>query len=218
MDILVIFDMDGLIVESEHLHCRAYLEVFHKYGIDMDREEYYRKLSTEGTPISEICDEYGVNTDAARIKREKKDIYLKLIDKEMELFPGVRDCIKRMKDNFRVILATASRRPFVDRIFEKFDLEGYFEFIITGSDVEKRKPHPEIYRKAARKMDFPPSRCLVLEDAQKGVIAAHRAGMKSIAIPTKYTADGDYSSTIRVLENISEVTPELVKDVFQKNI
>lgn len=84
--------------------------------------------------------------------------------------------------------------------------------------MEKRKPHPEIYLKTAEEMDFPPEQCLVLEDAQKGVMAAHRAGMECIAIPTKYTAGGDYSTATRVLEDIKEVTPELVEEIFRTNI
>lgn len=129
MNILVVFDMDGLIVQSEHLHCRAYLEVFHKYGIDMDKEEYYRKLSTEGTSIREVCDEYGVDTDPELIKKEKKDIYLKLIDKGMELVPGVEECIERLREDYTVILATASRRPFVDKILRSLTWRGILSLL-----------------------------------------------------------------------------------------
>ncbi len=214
-EILILFDMDGLIVDSEPLHCKAYQQIFKKHGVQMTDEEYYLELSTKGTAMSEICRKYGTpDSDPEAIIEEKIEIYLNLVEKELELMPGADEAVKTLKEEFSIVLASASRRVFVENILKRFGLENEFLRIFTGSEVSKRKPDPEIYNYASREMKIPPENCVVLEDAEKGVLAAYRAGMKCIAIPTIYNKGGDYSKATLTVNCIKEVTPELINSLF----
>ncbi len=214
-NIMVLFDLDGLLVDSEPLHCRAYQQIFSKYGISITDEEYYLELSTRGTAMSEICRRFGnPDADPQAIIDEKIEVYLELVNRELRLMPGSDEVVRMLGKEFTVVLASASRRVFVDSILKKFGLEKEFRRIFTGSEVSKRKPDPEIYIYASEQMGIKPESCVVLEDAEKGVLAAHAAGMRCIAIPNVYNKGGDYSKATLIVNGIREVTPELIRSLF----
>ena len=91
------------------------------------------------------------------------------------------------------------------------EIAHYFQVIVSGLDVDQVKPAPDIFLKAAHDLGVEPSECLVLEDAEKGVIAAHRAGMRCIAVPNLYTRQHDFSKATKICSSLKEITPELLQ-------
>jgi len=111
---------------------------------------------------------------------------------------------------FPLALATASYRHDAEEIFSLTNIDRYFKHIITADDVSQTKPNPEAFLLAAQQLNIKPANALVLEDAEKGIIAAHKAGMYSIAVPTDYTRNNDFSLADKVVSNLGEVTLDLI--------
>jgi HAD superfamily hydrolase (TIGR01509 family) len=123
------------------------------------------------------------------------------------------DLLEFLSGKAKMALASSSYRDAVDGVLAGLDIARYFDVIVSGLDVTHVKPAPDIFLKAANDLGVAPSECLVLEDAEKGVIAAHRAGMRCVAIPNEYTRHHDFSKATKICSSLKDVTPELLKCV-----
>ena len=112
-----------------------------------------------------------------------------------------------------VCIAELGNTQTMDAVLSTLKMKDYFEVICTRDDVIRLKPDPEIFITTAEKMQVPPSGCVVMEDAQKGIDAAHFAGMKSIAVPNIYTKDNDFSNATMIVNSLDEVTEEMIKEL-----
>lgn len=180
-DIAVIFDFDGVIVDSEpawrKYECPLLIEIFKGFTED----DYHL---VRGKSLSDAYDLLATMWPA----QAPKDVFLDRIMEripsiyeESPLFTGMMDILKSLKDkNVPTALATSSRISWVEPLLQSHGIRNFFTAIATADDVQKAKPAPDIFLKAAEKLGIEPSRCIVIEDAQNGVIAAKAAGMKTI--------------------------------------
>jgi HAD superfamily hydrolase (TIGR01509 family) len=122
------------------------------------------------------------------------------------IFDGAKETIAELSKTYKLGLVSSSSRVFVHFILKSTDLEKYFFTIITAEDVEKEKPAPDCFLLAAERLAVEPEECVVIEDAEKGILAAKNAGMKAIAIPNKSTSDNDFSCANLILESIKSLT------------
>jgi beta-phosphoglucomutase-like phosphatase (HAD superfamily) len=123
---------------------------------------------------------------------------------------GALELLKALHGTKKIALASSSYRDAVDGVLSGLNIAHFFEVIVTGLDVPRVKPAPDIFLKAASQMGVKPSECLVLEDAEKGVLAAYHAGMRCIVVPNEHTRHHDFSKATRVCASLAEVTPELL--------
>ena len=107
-------------------------------------------------------------------------------------------------------LATSSHPKDANTVLKALDFEDFFSCVVAKNSVERVKPHPDIFLYAANEMNIPPENCLVIEDAEKGILAADAAGMKSIAVPNRYTMDNDFSKATLVVKSLKEINYELI--------
>jgi len=186
----VLFDMDGVIVDTEPLHRKAYFLMFKDMDIAVTEAMY---TSYTGQSTINICKqlvEY-FNLDAApqtlvAIKR-KHFKYLFENDTSLQLLDGVLALIKNYYNNgLTLVLASSASMPNINRIFERFDLDQYFVAKLSGADLKESKPHPEIFLTAAEKLNVAPEDCLAFEDTRSGVTAAKAAGMNVIGVTTMF--------------------------------
>ena len=210
----VIFDFDGVVVDSEELHYRAYSEVLAEYGVAVDRALYGRVWIGEGRGLTYAVEEYGLPITPEELKRRKVPVYRRLLEAEVRLMPGADEALGRMSAAFPVALATNSGRAEVGLVLERFGLTERFCEVITREDYEGPKPEPDAFLAAARALGLPPDRCLVVEDAEKGVRAAHAAGCPCVAVPHDFTRENDFSLATRVLDRIEGLTEDFVRSVF----
>ncbi len=186
----VIFDFDNVIVDSEPFHYRAYSEVFAGTGHTIDREEYWVEWTSKGGGAEGEINRYGLDLDPADIRSEKDPIYSSYCIKgEIPFFPdAVRITRLFRSSGLRTAIASGSYSHDVRALLEAHNIGHLFETIVGKDDSGRIKPFPEPYLRAAEMLGLEPGRCFAIEDAEKGVISAHAAGMEVIVVETAVTA------------------------------
>jgi beta-phosphoglucomutase len=211
----VIFDLDGVIVDSEPLQHEAYNRVLERFGVRVDEEEYGREWITAGRGPEHAVRTYGLPVTPEELRRLKEPVYHAMLREAAALMPGAREALARLSAVFPVALATNSSRTDTGFILERFDLRRFFTAVVTREQYRDAKPAPDAFRTAAAALQLPPARCVVLEDAYKGVVAAVEAGCVCIALPHDYTLGNDFSRARVVINSLDEATVELLGSLVQ---
>jgi len=204
----VIFDMDGVLVDSEPLTVRAYLQAAAEFGIALDEHEFIQHFVIEGTLIQPFFEERsGGGADWDDFFRRKTELYRELVRNELKLMPGAVELLTDLKSNaIPCALATSASRVSMDLVLGRFELAPYFEATVALEDVTHAKPDPEVFLKAAAAVQMPPECCVVIEDASRGLHAGEAAGMKCVAVPTPLSRSSDISMADLVIESLEELS------------
>lgn len=202
----VIFDMDGLIFDTEKLFYVANKEVAQRRGKNFTLEIMRKMMGQKSLDAIEIMiKELGINEDPQKVLDERTDIYVSLLKTVSQPMPGLFPLLDLLeKNNIRKCIATASRKEWVKILFDRFDLKNKFEFIITGEEVEFGKPNPAIYLKAVERLNLPASICVALEDAENGIKSAKAAGCMAIAVPNEFTKGHDFSEADLIVSSLED--------------
>ena len=206
----VIFDLDGLLADTEPLHCRAYQETLQPEGVMLRESEYIEHWVREGKGIGDWLALRGLSLDPLAIRLRKSKRYLELLPSMLRPMEGVFPLLETLYRTKNLALASSSYRDAVDGVLAGLNIAHYFKAVVSGLDVPRVKPAPDIFLTAARLLGAAPSECVVLEDAEKGVLAAYRAGMHCIAVPTEYTRHHDSSKATLVCSSLKEITLDLI--------
>ena len=187
----IIFDMDGVIIDSEPLHEKAQRIVFSQYQLTVPSTVFSAfKGKTEADVFGHVVEAYADNhVDASELIALKHAVYSDLMG-ELQLIDGARPLIERLvKRGIPLGLTTSATRRDQQRTFALFDLGTYFNVVMTAEDVANPKPDPEPYLKTAKHLGVPPASCLVIEDSTHGVTAAQRAGCTVIGLSTSFSPE-----------------------------
>jgi len=206
----VIFDLDGLLADTEILHFKAYQKVMADHKIDLDMEHYRDHWIRQGRTIREFVAMHNLPYDPKVLHEQKVANYLKLINSELQPIPHALETVEWITQKYKTAVATSSYLIGAGEVLKNLGIYDKFDIICTRDDVTNLKPHPDIFLLAAKKLNTPPHECLVLEDAEKGIEAAHRAGMPSIAIPSEYTKDNNFAKATVVLESFEELNSKVI--------
>jgi HAD superfamily hydrolase (TIGR01509 family) len=209
----VIFDLDGLLADTECLHCRAYQMALEEHGVELRDDDYAEHWVRFGKGIADWVTLQGLTVDPHALRLRKSKHYLDLLAAALKPMDGALELLEFLSGRTKMALASSSYRDAVDGVLTGLGIARYFDVIVSGLDVAQVKPAPDIFLKAANDLGVAPSECLVLEDAEKGVIAAHRAGMRCIAIPNDYTRHHDFSKATKICSSLKDVTPEVLKGI-----
>lgn len=182
----IIFDMDGVIVDSEPIHEKAEVQVCREFGMEVSKKEWdgFRGKKLEDI-FSYANKKYGTGNEPIEKMIERKiEVYLAQALKEMQLVPGVLEFLEKLEaeQKYRYALTTSGRKVQQDKILSKFGLENFFEIMVTADDVSNGKPHPEPYLITVEKLGELPENCLVIEDSDNGIISAKAAGCMACGI------------------------------------
>jgi beta-phosphoglucomutase len=184
-----IFDMDGTLIHSTQADYEAWRKLFLDYNIDLSFERYFPLLGKKSSDVvGSILNLQGAEADAAMQK--KMDYFREgAMEKGIETIPFAEALVRSMKEQgMKLALATSSRRPKTELVLQQTGLHRYFDVIVTGDQVDNGKPAPDIFLKAAKRLQVTTDACIVFEDAASGVQAAKSAGMKCVAITTTHAA------------------------------
>lgn len=182
----IIFDMDGLMINSEEVTFEGYVELCARRGCKLSRETY---LNCLGKPVAQIWqvfyDAFGNDFPAPEIMKENHiRMAAQFAAQGVPLKPGLIELLQYLKTNdYKTCVATSSTRDRVDTILAQAKIAKYFDASICGNEVEKGKPDPEIFIKASRKLELPVEQCLVLEDSEMGIQAAYDGHIPVVCIP-----------------------------------
>lgn len=210
----VIFDMDGVIINSEPLHHKVEREIVEELGGKLSDEEVASFVGTTDYNMwSKIKKKFNFKLSVEELIEMKKERFMKEID-EIQLVPNFIDFMLSLyKKGYLMAIASSNNRKIVDTIVNKFQLYKYMKFIISGEEVKRSKPDPEIFLTAAKKMNVTPSDCIVIEDATNGVKAAKAAGMKCIGLKNTDTGKQDLSEADLIIENFNELSLDTLKNL-----
>jgi HAD superfamily hydrolase (TIGR01509 family) len=184
-----LFDMNGVIVDDEHLHERATKHILQQYGHICTTEDYKRYFAgrTRDAGMKQFGAANNATYDYLRLAEEKDEAYQLFAKEGVSPVAHVIEFIKYLgEQGVRMAVVTGAPRREAKHFLELFDIADHFSQIVTGEDITLSKPHPEGYLKAAAMLQVPPERCVVVEDAPNGVKAAKRAGMRCIAVTTSH--------------------------------
>lgn len=209
----IIFDMDGLMIDSERVTFECYQERLKDMNLTMD-EEFYKTLL--GKPIKGIYQRfYDVYGNDFPIQNVIQDVHQLMAERfETEGVPvkkGLVELLHYLKDNnYKTIVATSSNRDRVDKILSQAKITEFFDDSICGDEVTKGKPNPEVFLKSCQKLGVNVDEAIVLEDSEAGIQASYDANIKVICIPDmKYPEKQYEEKTFKILKDLTEVTAYL---------
>ncbi len=214
----VLFDMDGVLVDTEPLHRKAYFTMFEEFGVDVDEELFSTFTGASTKSVCErLIDKFSINAgweELAAVKREHFKHYFDN-DPDFDLIPGVKDLIEHYFENdVKLVLASSAHMNTINWVFEKFGLEPYFIAKISGADLRESKPHPEIFELAAEMSGEPRNNCMVIEDSTNGIQAAKGAGIFCAGYASEHSTLQDYQLADIHVYDFEELRTDKISKYF----
>lgn len=211
----VIFDMDGVLADTAEQHFQSWLAVAPRWGVQITRADFratFGRPNHEGIPI---LFHRPVPPDELReIDRLKEQAFREIVRRSLEPLPGVVELVRALDGSgFRLAVGSSGPRENIELILETLGIARHFGAVVSGWDVSRGKPDPEVFLKAAARIGVEPACCVVIEDVPAGVQAARSAGMKCIAVTTTRPAY-ELQSADRVVESLADVSPEAVLELI----
>ncbi len=216
----VIFDMDGVIIDSEPLWEKAERILLARRGLDYDPIYRDKIVGLNQRDSGRLLKEtFNLPETIEELLEERIGILLTLFDKELELVPNLLTILKGLKKSgFLLALASSSPLRVINFVLEKFSLNEFFSVVVSGESVELGKPAPDIYLYTANKLGVQPGECIVIEDSINGVKSAKSAGMVCIAIPDKRLNQKEFQIADLVVDRLDEISVEMIRNLGRLGI
>ena len=216
----VIFDMDGVIVDTEPVHRYAYFKQFNELNITVTEEMYtsFTGFSTRNT-FQKLKEIFVIEHEVEDLIQRKRNIFNDAFDSkaDLELLEGVERLIKELHQNgMQLILASSASKVTIERVFSRFKLHDYFTHVVSGEDFPKSKPDPAIFEHAASLSIAPKESCIVVEDSTNGIKAAKAAGIFCVGYNSIHSEAQDLSEADVVINHFDELGFDILKDIQSK--
>ncbi len=211
----VIFDMDGVMVDSEYLWERAETILLSRRNIEYNDQYRDQIVGLNQNDSGKLLIEtFSLNESIEKVISERIDILFELYDNQLKLNTGLINLLEKLKiNNFLLAVASSSPKKLVRYVVDKFKLSNYFHAIISGDNAAEGKPHPEIYLKTAQELSTAPKSCVAIEDSINGLISAKEAGMYCIAVPDKRLSQNLFKKADIILCSLDEITISTIKSL-----
>lgn len=212
----VIFDMDGVIVDTEPVHRYAYYQLFDELNITVPEEMYtsFTGFSTRNT-FQILKTNFDLSQDVEDLIQEKRNRFNDAFDtkEDLTLLDGVENLIKDLHQNgMQLIVASSASKVTIDRVFTRFNLHQYFSHIVSGEDFPQSKPHPAIFEHAASLSIAPKENCIVIEDSTNGVKAANAAGIFCVGYQSFHSKDQNLATADIVINDFNAINAKKVSN------
>jgi len=206
----LLFDNDGVLVDTEGFYFRANREALAPFGVVLDREAYVDLFLRDSRGAWDLLRERGVDEAAIVKARAERDArYVELLGTGDLLMPGVADGLAALAGRYRMAIVTSSQPAPFAAAHARAGILHHFELALTREQYAHSKPDPEPYFTAARRLGVPPARCLVIEDSERGLRAARSAGMACWIVPSELTRALSFDSADAVLPDFGAVVTRL---------
>lgn len=211
----VIFDMDGVLVDSYRPHFESWRRLATELGLEITEAQF---AATFGRTSREIIHQlFRVHDDAAirKMDSRKESLYREIIRERVPEMPGARDLVASVHTaGAKIAIGSSGPRENVELVRDALNLTNFLTACITGADVTQGKPDPQVFTLAAEKMMLPPDRCIVIEDAPAGIEAARRAGITCIALTSSNPPDR-LSAADSIVERLSDLSPVRIRNMLK---
>jgi beta-phosphoglucomutase family hydrolase len=203
----VIFDLDGVIAETEHVHIQAEIETMLKHGVKITENELHQYTGTTAKQMfTNLMGKYRLNVTFDEIFNEKEEIMFRLLEKEVQPTNGVIGLLRRLKQmKIKLGIASSSNKRLIEYVLKKLEITPLFESVVGAEDIVNSKPNPEIFLTCARKLHADPKECLVVEDSKLGVEGAKKAGMKCLGYRNPNSGNQDLSEADMATSDFSKL-------------
>jgi HAD superfamily hydrolase (TIGR01509 family) len=214
----IIFDLDGLMVDSEPVQLKAINDALKPLGICVEETEFIDMVGRKAIEnFIALKEKHGFTRSPEELEQQKNLAYMERIRTELKPMPGLVHALDLCRDEKLIAaIASSSPRPDILAVLELLGLTNRFPVIASGDMVKRGKPWPDVFLKAAEMLDTAPSDLLVLEDTAHGINAAKAAGMFCIAVPNCYTRGQDFSNADKVLDSLEELDMEIISGLVPK--
>lgn len=209
----IIFDMDGVIADTEPYHCQAWINACQVFDIPIDQKYYFAKICGNASLVSAqmILNEFDKNERPEELVKIKSEAACQLLNGVIQAFPGV---VARVQDfsltNFTLGLVSSSSYKVIDTVLRTLGIKDYFQIIHGAEAFSLGKPDPEPYARTAYLLGQEPWDCVVIEDSKSGVIAAKRAGAKCIAYLNGHNRKADLGLADKIVNSFEKIDPRLI--------
>jgi HAD superfamily hydrolase (TIGR01509 family) len=202
----IFFDNDGVLVDTEKYFYKSTKQIMAKIGINLSEEEFINLTLIDNRGAWKYAREKNISEEGINELRNERDlIYSQYLLQKNLIMPGVDKALKRLHEKYKLGIVTSSKRGHFDIIHKFTNILHYFDFVLTIEDYARSKPAPDPYLKAVEMSGCLKEECIVVEDSERGLIAANEAGLKCIIIPNELTICSDFSKAWKVLENIENL-------------
>lgn len=212
--------MDGVIVDTEPLHKKAYFKMFNTFNIEVSNELYESFTGQSTINIcKKLCDIFNLDNTPETLVQKKRDSFLDLFqnDPDLKLINGVLELIKNYHQNgITLVLASSASMFTINNVFNRFNLNQYFKAKISGADLKASKPHPEIFEKAAELSGFSKSECIVIEDSTNGIKAANSAGVFCVGYNSYHSKNQNYNLADLVIDDFSLIYYNKINPILNR--
>ena len=204
----IIFDLDGTLFDTEYYQWQGWVVPLREFGIELTKEKYFDYAGKKGEDIEkELIRDFNLNINEGDLLSKKKELLEEWFSTEtISLLPFAKEIVDFFHNNdaYKLALCSGGPREEVLLKLRRNDFLKYFPIIITSSDVERGKPFPDMYKKAAEDIGLDYNQCLAFEDTQYGVQSAKDAGLACFAIPNEYSQRQDFSIADKILNSLGE--------------
>jgi HAD superfamily hydrolase (TIGR01509 family) len=207
----ILFDNDGVLVDTEALYFQANREALAAVGVVLEEATYVELFLREGLGAWHLAEARGVSPAGIEELRAARDRrYFELVDRAPIVIPGVAELLPKLAARFRLAIVTSSEPGPFARTHARTGLLPHFELVLTRVDYQQSKPDPEPYLTAVARLGVPAARCLVIEDSERGLRAAKAAGLACWVVPSGLTAGGNFAAADAVLPDLTVAAGRLL--------
>lgn len=208
----IFFDNDGVLVDTEKHFFKATQLILNKYGMELTRERFIELTLIGNEGGWRVARDNGIGEDKIEeMRSERNKLYAGFLENERLIIPGVEETLGLLAGRCKMAIVTSSKRHHFDLIHKNTGILKYFDFILTREDYGKSKPNPEPYLMAVEKSGCSGEECMVVEDSQRGLIAAREAGIRCAVIPGELTSECDFTGAWKILDSIKDI-PALLNE------
>lgn len=212
VDFTILWDNDGVLVNTEGLYFQACRCALKSVGVDLSLEQFKDISLRRGESTFILAAEVGVRgEEVERLRSLRNQLYGNLLQAQSCVMDGAKEVLQALHGCVRMGVVTSSRRDHFEIAHARSGLMNYMDFVLTHEDYENSKPHPEPYLTAMKRHGLRPSQSIVIEDSERGLASAKAAGLRCLVVLSEWTRDGDFRDACKVLESIRDVPDEVMK-------
>jgi HAD superfamily hydrolase (TIGR01509 family) len=207
----ILWDHDGVLVDTEGLYYRATREMLARVGVELSVEQYRQFILVEGRGAWHLAVEQGVSqTEIDKLRTARDGLYLDMLTSQDVLVPGALELLERLTGRYRMAVVTSSHRVHFEAIHRRTRLCQYVEFVLAREDYGECKPHPEPYLRAVQRLGVPAAECVVVEDSVRGLRSAQAAALRCWVVHSELTAGLGFEAAERCFPRLAELGEALL--------
>lgn len=216
MDKGVIFDMDGVLIDSYQAHFQSWQVLAREEGLTISQQQFAEQFGRTSRECIGIWwgDRYQ-QADFPALSERKEAAFRQILAHEIPAMPGVHRLLDALtRTGFALAVGSSGPAENIHLVLDRLDRRATFGAVVTGDDVKRGKPDPQVFLIAAARLGIPPSRCVVIEDAPAGIEAAHAGQMKAVGLASTGRRPEDLSSADLVVRSLTELNPQLLQQLL----